>query len=62
MSRSKEGFILGKNDRIQLAREIIARVKREMQLPRLTESVGNGFDTRPHQPRRSLLPVRSEGD
>jgi hypothetical protein len=28
--------------RIQLAREIIARVKKEMQEPRLTESVRNG--------------------
>jgi hypothetical protein len=31
-----------KSGRIQLAKEIIARVKREMQEPRLTESVRNG--------------------
>ena len=29
--------------RIQLARQIIARVKKEMQEPRLTESVRNGM-------------------
>ena len=32
-----------KTSRIQLAREIIARVKKEMQEPRLTESVRNGM-------------------
>jgi hypothetical protein len=31
-----------KTGRIQIAREIIARVKREMQEPQLTESVRNG--------------------
>jgi hypothetical protein len=32
-----------KTGRIQLANEIIARVKKEMQEPRLTESVRNGM-------------------
>jgi hypothetical protein len=32
-----------KKNRIEMAREIIASVKREMQRPRLTESVRNGF-------------------
>jgi hypothetical protein len=32
-----------KNSRIEIAREIISRVKREMDQPRLTESVRNGF-------------------
>jgi hypothetical protein len=31
-----------KKSRIEIAREIISRVKREMDLPRLTESVRNG--------------------
>jgi hypothetical protein len=35
-------FYLKKTGRIQLAREIIARVKKEMQEPRLTESARNG--------------------
>jgi hypothetical protein len=32
-----------KTDRIELAMQIIARVKKEMQQPRLTESVRNGL-------------------
>ena len=32
-----------KKSRIEIAREIISRVKREMDQPRLTESVRNGF-------------------
>jgi hypothetical protein len=31
-----------KTNRIEMAREIIARVKREMEKPRLTESVRKG--------------------
>jgi hypothetical protein len=31
-----------KKSRIEIAREIISRVKREMNMPRLTESVRNG--------------------
>jgi hypothetical protein len=33
-----------KKKRIQLAAEIIARVRREMNKPRLTESVRNGME------------------
>jgi hypothetical protein len=32
-----------KTERIQLAKQIIARVKKEMQEPRLTESARNGM-------------------
>ncbi|MGA2207361.1 MAG: hypothetical protein ABSG10_11595 [Terracidiphilus sp.] len=32
-----------KKSRIELARDIVAYVKREMDKPRLTESVRNGF-------------------
>ena len=32
-----------KNGRIEIERKIVARVKREMNKPRLTESVRNGF-------------------
>jgi hypothetical protein len=42
-----------KPDRIQLAREIIARVKKEMQKPRLTESVCNSM-------RGRIAPYSSE--
>ena len=34
-----------KKSRIEIAREIISRVRREMDKPRLTESVRNGFST-----------------
>jgi|NGEPerStandDraft_6_1074524.scaffolds.fasta_scaffold160761_2 hypothetical protein len=34
-----------KKSRIEIAREIISRVKREMDMPRLTESVRNGEST-----------------
>jgi len=52
---------LGKNNRIQLAREIIARVKKEMQLPRLTESVRNGFSAQAvYRPSRNSLPILRE--
>ena len=40
-----------KNGRIELAREIIARVKKEMQEPRLAASVRNG--------RRGKVPLLS---
>ena len=59
MSRSKEGFILGKNDRIQLAREIIARVKREMQLPQL-DGVGPQRFQYPAAPASEKSFARSE--
>jgi hypothetical protein len=32
-----------KKSRIEIEREIVSRVKREMDRPRLTESVRNGF-------------------
>jgi hypothetical protein len=32
---------------IEIEREIVSRVKREMDQPRLTESVRNGFGARP---------------
>ena len=38
----KRGFVVKKKSRIETAKEILSRVKREMQLPRLTESVRNG--------------------
>jgi len=44
-----------KSGRIQLAREIIARVKKEMQEPRLTESVLNAM-------RAKAAPYSNEPD
>jgi hypothetical protein len=35
--------MMTKKSRIQIASQIIAQVKREMQKPRLTESVRNGL-------------------
>ena len=35
--------MMKKKSRIQIASQIIAQVKREMQKPRLTESVRNGI-------------------
>ena len=34
-----------RKSRIEIERKIVARVKREMDKPRLTESVRNGFRT-----------------
>ena len=42
-NESRKAFKVKKIGRIQLAKEIIARVKKEMQEPRLTESVRNGM-------------------
>jgi hypothetical protein len=42
-SSFKEGLLMKKKSRIEIAREIISRVKREMDKPRLTESVRRGF-------------------
>jgi hypothetical protein len=36
-----------KKSRIQIEEKILSRVKREMDQPRLTESVRNGFSTQP---------------
>jgi hypothetical protein len=35
-----------KKSRIEIERKIVSRVKREMDQPRLTESVRNGFSAR----------------
>jgi hypothetical protein len=37
----KEGLMMKKKSRIEIAREIVSSVKREMDKPRLTESVRN---------------------
>jgi hypothetical protein len=42
LSLRREGFIMTKKSRIEMAREILARVKKEMDRPRLTASVRNG--------------------
>jgi hypothetical protein len=38
----REGVVMTKKSRLEMAREIVARVKREMDRPRLTASVRNG--------------------
>jgi hypothetical protein len=38
----REGFVMTKKSRLEMAREIVARVKKEMDRPRLTASVRNG--------------------
>ena len=43
---AKKGYFMKKKSRIEIAREIIASLKREMQAPRLTESVRNGLTVR----------------
>ena len=42
-SSFKEGRFMKKESRIENDRKILSRVKREMDQPRLTESVRNGF-------------------
>jgi hypothetical protein len=42
-SSSKEGSFMKMKSRIEIERMIVSRVKREMDKPRLTESVRNGF-------------------
>jgi len=42
-SSFKEGPLMKKKSRIENERKIVSRVKREMDQPRLTESVRNGF-------------------
>jgi hypothetical protein len=41
--RSKKGCLMKKKNRIETERKIVSSVKREMNQPRLTESVRNGF-------------------
>jgi hypothetical protein len=43
-----------KKSRIEIERKIVARVKREMDRPRLTESVRNGFS-----PQAARAPEKS---
>jgi len=45
-NRSRRDYIVKKSGRIQLAREIIARVKREMREPRLKEPVRSATRTK----------------
>jgi hypothetical protein len=42
---SKKDRFMKKKSRIEIGRKIFSRVKREMDQPRLTESVRNGFST-----------------
>jgi hypothetical protein len=41
-NRSRKGSAMKKANRIEIAKEIISRLKLEMNKPRLTESVRNG--------------------
>ena len=50
--RSRKDFIMKKKSRIQVESQIIAQLKREMQEPRLTESVRNGMSTRARPGRK----------
>jgi transcriptional regulator of NAD metabolism len=45
-SSFKEGPLMKKTSRIENERRIVSRVKREMDRPRLTESVRNGFSVK----------------
>ena len=47
-----------KKSRIEMARDIVSYVKREMDRPRLTESVRNGFSA-PAAPATEKTAVRS---
>jgi hypothetical protein len=50
-----------KKSRIERAREIVSYVKREMDKPRLTESVRNGFSApvAPNTRKRAASPARA---
>jgi hypothetical protein len=50
-----------KKSRIENERKIVSRVKREMDQPRLTESVRNGFSTQlaPAPERPAIRPARA---
>ena len=50
-----------KKSRIEIAREIVACLKREMDQPRLTESVRNGFSaqTAPAAEKPAVRPARA---
>jgi hypothetical protein len=59
-NRSKKESLLKKKSRIQIAREIIAQVKRGMQLPRLTDPVRNSFFAQADPARNSRQPILIE--
>jgi hypothetical protein len=42
LAHRKEGFVMTKKSRLEIAREIVARVKSEMERPRVTASVRDG--------------------
>ena len=54
----RRAMFMQKTSRIRLAREIIASVKKEMQEPRLTESVRDGLSVQT-SPTIKGFPVRS---
>jgi hypothetical protein len=53
---SKKGRFMKKKSRIEIAREIVACVKREMDQPRLTESVRNSLSAEAAQSRDKPAP------
>jgi len=50
----KRGRSLKKKSRIEIAREIVSYVRKEMNRPRLTESVRNGFSANASPGREKL--------
>jgi len=54
----RRAMFMKKTNRIKLAQEIISSVKKEMQLPRLTESVRDGLSVQT-TPTIKGFPVRS---
>ena len=50
-----------KKSRIEIERKIVSRIKREMDQPRLTESVQNGFSaqTAPAAEKPAARPARA---
>jgi hypothetical protein len=59
--RSKKGRFMKKKGRTEIERRIFSRVKREMNKPRLTESVRNGFSAlgAPTAEKPAVRPVRA---
>jgi hypothetical protein len=60
-SSFKEGRLMKKKSRIENERRIVSRVKGEMNLPRLTESVRNGFSSQaaPAAEKPAARPARA---
>jgi hypothetical protein len=60
-SSFKEGRFMKKESRIENDRKILSRVKREMDQPRLTESVRNGFSSQaaPGAEKAAARPARA---